>query len=204
MLFYLIEGLEKTDIILASTSPRRFELLKSLGLEFKVVASNVKEYDSLSTETPKQTVMMNARLKGREVAKQYPDALIICADTIVTLNAKILGKPENEEDAFRMLTYLSGKIHTVYTAFGLIYTRYKREIFDIVRTDVSFRKLTNDEIRAYINTGEPFDKAGAYAIQGQGAIFVQQINGCYSNVVGFPLSRFYIRLDELFKQLPLS
>ncbi|HID39435.1 MAG TPA: septum formation inhibitor Maf, partial [Calditrichaeota bacterium] len=120
MLFYLIEGLEGTEIILASTSPRRFELLKSLGLEFKVVASNVEENVSSPENSPDQIALLNAQLKGRKVAKQYPNALVISADTVVSLNNKILGKPENEDDAFRMLKYLSGKIHTVYTAFGLI------------------------------------------------------------------------------------
>ncbi len=202
MLFYLIEGLERTEIILASTSPRRFELLKSLGLEFKVVASHIKEH--VSSKNPKEIALLNARLKGREVAKEHPDSLVISADTVVAIDDQILGKPINENDAFRMLKYLSGRIHTVYTAFGLIYARYEQEIFDIVGTEVSFRKLRDDEIWAYINTGEPFDKAGAYAIQEQGAVFVQQIKGCYSNVVGFPLSRFYVRLEQLFEQLAIQ
>ena len=202
MLFSLIEGLDKTDIILASTSPRRYELLKSLGLEFKVVASKANE-QVLHTEPPQQTAIYNAQTKGREVANRYSDALVISADTIVSLDDHILGKPADETDAFRMLQMLSGKTHQVYTGFCLIYARYELELNDVVSTDVSFRDLTEDEIWAYIGTGEPVDKAGAYAIQGQGAILVQQINGCYSNVVGFPLSRFFKRLEEMFGHLTL-
>lgn len=202
MLFSLIENLEKVDIILASTSPRRYELLQNLGLSFKVVPSEVKENQQLDTN-PIDGVRENALKKGRWVSANYPDHLVIAADTIVVLGQKVMGKPADEQDAYRMLAELSGKTHQVYTAIGLFFERYNQSQMDIVSTDVTFRELTGDEIWAYINTGEPFDKAGAYAIQGQGSVLIDRINGCYFNVVGFPLSRFFLLLDQFLGKFVL-
>jgi len=195
MLFSLIDNLDKIDVVLASASPRRFELLKSIGLSFKVEVSKAQENHPNITD-PAELSEYNARLKGREVAKKYPECLVISADTIVALGDQLLGKPADEEDAFRMLQALSGKTHKVYTAFGLNLLKYEKEHYEWVCTEVTFRPLVDDEIWAYINTAEPMDKAGAYGIQGQGALLIEKISGCYYNVVGFPLSRFYLALDK--------
>jgi septum formation protein len=202
MLFSLIENLSKVDIILASASPRRYELLKSIGLDFRVVPSHVPENLEI-TMTPAESVISNARKKGREVAGKFPKSLVISADTIVVLGDRCMGKPQSEQDAFDMLRSLSGQRHLVYTAIGLTFQKYARSNFDVVSTEVTFRKITDEEIWAYINAGEPFDKAGAYGIQGQGAILVEKINGCFFNVVGFPLSRFFIMLDEFLSHFVL-
>jgi len=195
MLFSLIENLEKVDLILASASARRFELLQSLGLTFKVVKSNAEE-SATEKELPGEHVLKNARLKARSVAKNFPDHLVIAADTAVVLKDTILGKPKTKQHAYDMLKLLSARTHQVYTGVCLNFLRRNQEVADFVCTDVSFSHLSDEEIWAYINTGEPFDKAGAYAIQGQGALFVEKINGCFFNVVGFPLNRFYRMLDK--------
>ena len=199
MLFSLIESLDKLDIILASASPRRFELLKSLGLKFEVKVSGIAE-SSDKNLSAREHVLENARLKGQAVAQQYPDCLVISADTVVVADNRILEKPQDEQDAVEMLQTLSAKTHQVFTGFGLFYLRYKKFTLDAVCTDVTFRDLSSEEIWAYVNTGEPFDKAGAYAIQGQGALLVEKIDGCFFNVVGFPLPRFYKALDKFLAQ----
>ncbi len=202
MLFSLIENLEKLDIVLASTSPRRYELLRSLGLAFKVQKCEVEEINDAHL-APFQIARENADRKGRWAAQRYPKALIIAADTIVSIGDHIMGKPKDEDDAFRMLGLLSGNTHQVTTAFGLFYQYHEQYLLDEVSTDVSFRTLSDDEIQAYINTGETFDKAGAYAIQGQGAVLIEGIHGCYFNVVGFPLARFYIKLEQFLSRLTI-
>ncbi len=198
MLFSLIESLERIDIVLASASPRRFELLKQIGLEFKVVPSNLDE-EMVGNDSIDELVKNNAKAKGLKVAEHYPNALVISADTVVAFERKILGKPANEEEAFDMLKLLSGKTHQVYTGIGLFLKKYEGLKLDAVCTNVTFRRLSEDEIWAYINTGEPFDKAGAYGIQGQGALLVERVEGCYYNVVGFPLAKFYLMLNEFLK-----
>jgi len=203
MLFSLIENLRKVDIVLASASPRRYELLKNIGLEFIVDVSRLTE-EQTSGADPQECALANARLKGQEVARRNPECLVISADTIVTFEQEdtgtiILGKPANEAAAYDMLRALSGKTHRVVTAFGLLMHKYGKEVYDTVTTDVTFRRLTDDEIWAYINTGEPLDKAGAYGIQGQGALLIEGISGCYFNVVGFPLSRLYLKMEAFLK-----
>ncbi|HHJ53544.1 MAG TPA: septum formation protein Maf [Caldithrix abyssi] len=195
MLFSLIENLDKIDIVLASASPRRFELLKNIGLNFRVEVSDVAE-NHPDIKEPTELALYNARIKGRAVANKYPESLIISADTIVVLDNHLMGKPANEQEAYRMLKTLSARTHKVITAFGLHLLKYEKEHYDWVATDVTFRPLTDEEIWAYINTAEPMDKAGAYGIQGQGAILIEKISGCYYNVVGFPLSRFYEALGN--------
>lgn len=195
MLFSLIESLERLDIVLASASPRRFELLKQIGLDFKVVPSNFEE-DMEGKSSFEELAKQNAKAKGLCVAERYPESLVISADTVVAYARRILGKPSNENEAYEMLKLLSGKTHQVYTGIGLFLKKYDGLKLDAVCTNVTFRNLSEEEILAYINTGEPFDKAGAYGIQGQGALLVERIDGCYYNVVGFPLAKFYLMLNE--------
>ncbi len=202
MLFSLIENLEKLDVILASGSPRRFEILKNAGLDFRVELSGVTEDHNLDL-TPEDLVMAHARSKGQAVAQKHPKALVISADTIVVHDGMVLGKPEDEEDAYRMLRRLSGETHEVMTAFGLFLQEYDQMHLERITTAVSFRPLRDEEILEYIGTGEPFDKAGAYAIQGQGAIFIKKINGSYLNVVGFPLTCFYLALEKFMHKFVL-
>lgn len=172
-------------IILASASPRRRELLSLAGIEYEVIPSECEEI--LPDEiTPDEAVKELARQKAEDVFNRYPDSMIIAADTVVALGNSILGKPKNEEDAFNMLSSLSGKIHTVYTGV-CIRTQRKTEIF-YSATDVEFYPLTEKEINDYITTGEPMDKAGAYGIQGKGSLLVKGIHGDYFNVVGLPLA----------------
>ena len=172
-------------IILASASPRRKELLTLAGYEYEVVVSQCEEIlpDGI---TPDKAVEELARQKAEDVFSRNPDALVIAADTVVALGNAILGKPKNEDDAFGMLSSLSGRCHTVYTGVCLM-RNGKTDIFHVA-TDVEFYALTEDEIRRYIATGEPMDKAGAYGIQGKGFVLVKGIRGDYFNVVGLPLA----------------
>lgn len=201
MIFSLITNLEHLDVILASASPRRFELLNSTGIKFKVIQS-VFDETTVNISDPLLLVEEIARQKGLIVAKEHPGHLVISADTIVVGN-KIYGKPKDERHAFAMLEALSGKKHKVHTAFGLFLLKYDKTIIKTCTTEVTMRDLHSDEIWAYVNTGEPMDKAGAYAIQGQGAMLIEKINGSYSNVVGFPLALFFTTLDHFLESLAL-
>lgn len=173
------------EIILASGSPRRRELLTLAGIEYKVIPSECDEALPQNI-SPEDAVKLLAQRKARNVFNKYPDSLIIGADTVVALEGKILGKPKDKENAKAMLLSLSGKTHEVYTGVALI-SKYKREVFSC-RSQVTFYPLTEKEIDDYIKTGEPMDKAGAYGIQGKGFILVKSINGDYNNIVGLPLS----------------
>lgn len=174
-------------IILASQSPRRRQLLGQIGLEeFEVLSPEADEsYDS--NWEPEEIVSVISRRKGEAVFRQTgdPDALIIAADTMVFLDGLRLGKPHSEEEAFRMLRALSGRTHQVRT--GVTVCRGERLETRVETTGVSFRPLADREIRAYIRTGDPMDKAGAYGVQGQAALFVTGIQGDYFNVMGLPL-----------------
>ena len=170
-------------IILASASPRRRELLKMLGLEFEIRPSEAEENvpEGLS---PEETVMYLAKLKADSVPGEVKkDDIIISADTIVVLEGEIFGKPSGAGEAEEMLEKLSGKTHAVYTGICV------NGIQGYEKSLVTFKKLENREIRAYIQTGEPLDKAGAYGIQGKGALFIERIEGDYFNIVGLPLCR---------------
>jgi len=175
-------------IILASTSPRRLELLRGLGLKVKVVSSRVKE-SKFNIKNPEKLVKTLALTKAQEVARRTKEGLIIGADTIVVLKGKILGKPEGEEEARAMLRELSGKTHEVLTGLAIIDASSGKTMVDFVRTNVKFRKLTEEEIASYVASDKPFDKAGAYAIQEKAGLFVEKIDGCYFNVVGLPLAK---------------
>jgi septum formation protein len=182
-------------LILASASPRRRELLATLGLEFDVVPSEADETFPAHLN-PREAAVHLAREKGRWVARLRPDAWVLSADTIVVVEGEILGKPRDAEEALSMLTRLSGRTHTVITAFCLIHASLKRERCEAVETQVSFRAVAPGELAAYARSGEPLDKAGAYAIQGGAAGFVEAVEGSYSNVVGLPLEK----LSEVLRE----
>ena len=173
-------------LILASKSPRRKYLLKQAGLQFKVIPSQVDE-STVPMTSPESYVKLLAEQKAQDIARQYPDNYVIGADTIVLMDGTILGKPKSRDEARQMLTRLSGKTHQVLTGFAVFFTAGSYNYSDTVKTDVRFKNLAPEEIEWYIHTPEPFDKAGAYAIQGLGTILVKSINGSYTNVVGLPV-----------------
>lgn len=182
-------------IVLASGSPRRRELLSMIGLEgFTVIPDNAEEelFPGLS---PEQTVGRIALQKAKNVSQFCDDDdIIIAADTLVYLDGRPLGKPDGPEDAGSMLRQLSGCRHTVYTGVALL--RGGVPVSDVVRTDVYFREISEREISAYVETGEPMDKAGAYGAQGRGSVFVERIEGEFFNVMGLPLCRLSVMLRE--------
>lgn len=187
----------KIPIYLASKSPRRRKLLKQLGINFKVFSVNTPE-DFLDGEHPVECVKRIA-LEKMELAKlKVKGSIIITADTIVVLHHKVIGKPVSKSDAIKILSILSGKVHTVYTGFCVLNQKNDTMILDYEKTDVEFRKLLKDEITDYVDGGSPMDKAGAYGIQDDfGAVFVKRINGCYYNVVGLPLTKLYKAIREV-------
>ena len=178
-----------TDFILASASPRRREILNMIGLKFRVVVSNVREQDY--DLPPDELVCALARDKAEAVFADNPDSVVLAADTVVWIDNKILGKPQNRDDAVSMLKLLSGRRHEVYTGYCVLSRDYTA--CDYVRTSVYFKELSRDIINFYIDTGEPFDKAGGYGIQGKGALLVERIDGDYLNVVGLPVSKIFER-----------
>ena len=183
------------DIILASQSPRRRELMGQIGLKFKVVSPNVDEHVE-GNPSPAQLVEELSLRKARAVERQgEEESLIIAADTVVALEGTVLGKPKTERDAFSMLSALSGNRHYVYT--GLTVIQGGRAVTQHEVTTVTFRELEPDEIGSYIATGEPMDKAGAYGIQGRCAIYIEKIQGDYNNVVGLPVARIYQEMKKL-------
>lgn len=186
-------------IILASASPRRSDLLKSIGVEFEVIPAHVDE-DLLVGESPEDAVLRLAKLKAEAIARDYKDRLVLAADTIVVFESKVLNKPVDVRDAEQMLAALSGNTHIVYTAYALVREATKLVKISLVKTEVTFLKLSADQIKRYVATKEPMDKAGAYGAQGIGAGFVKSIRGSYTNVVGLPLAE----LVEEFKDLGIK
>ncbi len=175
-----------SHLILASASPRRAELLKQIGLDFSTHPANADE-TPLPAESAEACVERLAREKALAVAAEYPEALVIGSDTSVVLGGDILGKPVSRADACATLARLSGKVHQVMTGVALAHRGQCRSC--LVVTDVEFRQLGGDEINAYVASGEPMDKAGSYGIQGLGGIFVKELRGSYSAVVGLPLQQ---------------
>jgi septum formation protein len=173
-------------LILASQSPRRRDLLDQAGIGFTVIPSSFDE-DSVVPSSSDAYVRLLAEGKAGEISEQYPDRWVIAADTIVCIEGTILGKPDSAEDARDMLQRLSGKTHQVLTGYCICCRSIDRTFSDVVKTDVLFKKLTAVEIDWYIDSGEPFDKAGAYAIQGLGTFLVRRIDGSYTSVVGLPV-----------------
>lgn len=180
-------------IILASASPRRRELLTLAGIEYQVIPSSCEELLPPDI-TPWEAVKCLAEQKCEDVFSHYPDCTVIAADTVVALGNIILGKPKNSEDAENMLRMLSGKIHTVYTGVCIM-QKGRKELF-YSASEVEFYELSDDEIKGYVASGEPMDKAGAYGIQGKGSLLVKRINGDYFNIVGLPIAELSRRLKK--------
>ena len=183
-------------IILASSSPRRRDLLIQIGLDFDILPSHRPE-EMDPALPPDEMAQKLAQEKALDTASRLTEGLVVGADTIVVLQGKIMGKPSDSEEAFRTLKKLSGRFHEVITALALLDVKSRKMLTGYEKTRVFFRRISDEEIQAYINSGEPMDKAGAYGIQGKGILFVQKINGCYTNVVGLPL----VKLAEMFSRM---
>jgi len=191
----------KTDIILASKSPQRKKILNKLNLSFKIKESNINERIIIDKyKNPINACKNIAQSKTMKIANLYPNSLIIGADTVVYLNNTIIGKPKNKIEAFDILNQLSGKRHVVYTAVSTILKSKNINKIIIDKTYVTFNTLQESDIRYYINNFNPMERAGAYGIQDWSSIFIKKINGCYYNVVGFPLPKFY-KLFKIIKQI---
>lgn len=190
------ESGQMTKIVLASASPRRRELLSQIGIPFEVVPGDIDEENTELSGTPGQKAEQLAHMKAANVAARLESGLVLGADTIVVCDDEIFGKPADEEDARRMLMKLGGREHQVITGIALVDASSGKARTAHEITTVRFSELTGREIDVYIASGEPFDKAGAYAIQGRAAIFVESLDGCYSNVVGLPLRRLYCLLRD--------
>ena len=178
--------IDNSALILASKSPRRRYLLTQVGLNFKVVPSSVDE-TCIPQSKPSSYVKALAEAKAGDISTKYPDCWVIGADTIVLIDDTILGKPSSRKDAQRMLHRLSDRTHQVLTGYAICCRAKNRRFSETIKTEVLFKKLSDAEINWYINTEEPFDKAGAYAIQGLGTFLVRSISGSYTNVVGLPV-----------------
>ncbi|MBN2298510.1 MAG: septum formation inhibitor Maf [Deltaproteobacteria bacterium] len=181
------------QIILASGSPRRRELFSQLGLDFEVVIPHVDE-NPRSGEKPDAFCARISTDKALRVIQDHADALVIAADTIVVVGGRILGKPSSSRDAAEYLLLLENRKHEVYTGYTIINRHECRT--RTIRTEVHFRAMTSEEISWYVSTGEPMDKAGAYAVQGTGSLFIDKIEGSYTNVIGLPLSDLYYDLKD--------
>lgn len=185
-----------TDIILASASPRRSELMTLAGFRFDVICADIDEIVP-EKALPQEVVMSLALQKAQAVAKDHRKSAVVGSDTVVALDGKILGKPRSEKEAAEMIRSLSGRIHKVYTGVAIVCGEKVTSFFE--ETEVEFYPLTDQEILDYVATGEPMDKAGAYGIQGRGAVLVKRINGDYFNVMGLPISKVYRELKDCVK-----
>ncbi len=188
------------NIILASKSPRRADLLRQIDLPFQVHPSGVEEPKIIHVD-PVAAVQELALTKARAVAAKFDVGLVLGADTVVVIDGEPIGKPENNAHAIEILTRLSGNRHEVITGVALIDIERKNEVVWTEKTTVYFRGLHQSEILAYVRSGEPLDKAGAYGIQGRAGAFVDRIEGCYFNVVGLPLASL---TAQLWKQLEID
>lgn len=190
----------RKEIILASNSPRRIYLLNQIGIDFKVVSPNVEEEGNGERRSPVEVVKSNALKKVQKVAEEYRNAIIIGADTVVVLDGEIIGKPKDEKDAIRILKRLRGRYHFVFSGIAIMQTPEDKVLTSVVRSKVKMRDYSDEEIERYVATGEPMDKAGAYGIQGKGALLVEKIEGDYYNIVGLPL----VRLNSLLNRFGYS
>ncbi len=187
-------------LILASESPRRAAILRQVGFDFLVHPSRVEE--TYNSSDPVDIAKELAEKKAKAVSAIFQDQIVLGADTIVVLDQHILGKPMAPDDAAKMLMLLSGRTHQVYTAYCLIHENRKISVIDFSRTDVTFRILDREEVDAYIATGSPMDKAGAYGIQDGSAVFIDHIDGDFYNVVGLPVTSMYQTLFAYFNHHP--
>lgn len=176
------------QLILASSSPRRQQFLQELGIEFKVKTVEIDESIE-KREDPKALVLRLSKEKAAAVSKNFPEAHVLAADTVVVIDGEILGKPKDVKDAERMLKRLSGRWHEVWTGFCIMKKTVTLNAGSAVKTRVFFRELSDDLCRAYVLTGEPSDKAGGYGIQGKGGFLVEKIEGSHSNVIGLPVAQ---------------
>lgn len=182
-------------LILASASPRRVQLLREMGFEFRVVVSNAPESEPEHL-TPGESARMNARKKAAMIARQIPDSLVIGADTVVSLHNESFGKPVDMDHAHSMLSALQGKVHQVITGVCLMHWASKKERLFAETTEVVFRPLSHEQIHHYLSKTNPLDKAGAYAIQEHGELIIARILGSFSNVVGLPTERLQSELEH--------
>ena len=182
-------------MILASNSQRRQEILKDAGFNFRVITSNIEETSDKKIITEK--ILDIAEKKMEQIAKNNVNEFILAADTVVELDKNIFGKPKDREEAFKFLKILSGKVHKVITAY--VFKNISKNILikEVVISEVKFFDLDNETINWYLDTGEPFDKAGAYGIQGYGRVLVERINGDYYSIMGFPISNFLKNLRKI-------
>ena len=185
----------ESKLILASASPRREELLKQMGLRFTIVPSKVNE-EKYSNLTPVEMVKELSLAKAIEVGKLVEDTIVIAGDTVVLNKGEVLGKPDDKDEAESMLKKLSGDHHTVLSGVAVLSTYDNQTMVEYDQTKVFMRDITNNEIKEYVDTGEPMDKAGSYAIQGLGGIFVEKINGSYFTVMGLPIHKLQTMLKE--------
>ena len=186
----------KKKIILASTSPRRHGLAQEMGLEFEIIPSKYEEDMSLKLP-PAKLAMTLAYGKALDVAKRYKRGIVIGIDTFVVFKGKLLGKPKSKKEAFRMLKRFSGKWQSIYSGVALIDCESKKTIKDYEVSKIKFARMNDFEIKKYIETGDPMDKAGAFGIQGLAAIFLEKVDGCYTNVIGLPVRNLYKNLKKM-------
>ena len=187
----------EVDLVLASASPRRHDLLRGIGVRFHVMPSTIDE-TLVNGQPPDAQVRRLALAKARDVSRRVPNLWVLAADTIVVLGGHILGKPKDQEEAKSMLAALASRTHEVFTGYAIINASVpQKERVRSLRSEVHIRGLTPDEVSTYVSTGEPMDKAGAYAIQGIGSGIVERISGSYTNVVGLPLCEVMRDLKDL-------
>lgn len=187
---HIFDDMLSQKLVLASRSPRRAEILKAIGWPFEIVAANIDE-SRFEFETAVPYVRRLAQTKAETVAKSLAAGLVLGADTVVLVDEKILGQPIDVDDARRMLQLLSGRWHEVLTAVALLRAGENRSVIGHEKTRVRFAEMSADEIDWYVETGEPMDKAGAYAVQGGAAFFIEEIQGDYFNIVGLPVRLVY-------------
>ena len=185
-----------SPFILASASPRRKELLRSVGLKLKIIPAHVDE-THINGESPQTHVRRLSIDKATVIADQHPKALVLGADTIVVIDGLILGKPKNKSQARAMLERLSNRQHTVFTGFTIVSAGFGISKTKVVRSAVRFKKISPEEMDWYVNCDEPYDKAGGYAVQGKGAYFIKAIRGSYTNVIGLPLCEVLEELKQI-------
>ena len=193
----MVSGTSSCELILASQSPRRKFLLSRTGIEFRVVPAHLDEPPCVESQDPREYASNLALIKAEQVSRKFPQSWVLGADTIVVIGKQVLGKPATQLEARTMLIELSGKTHQVMTGWSMICVKRKRRFSSLANTRVTFKTLSEGEINWYIASGEPFDKAGGYAIQGLGAHLVKSINGSYTNVVGLPLCEVVEFLDNV-------